>query len=342
MTNNFINLRYIVYSPLLWLCSACSFYNGPEVIFQDYQQRLENVLAQQINADANPLTFATFLPGTTQPEERQIKLNEFYQLPECGIKPLIAERNTSLGKLHSPSIRLHYEVKLHMALTRCVAITSGNEQMQVKQLREKKVEDLLAARKTLLNASSEIRQSINTMGVFLENDAKYRSSEVAWKQIANLLSSIQSRDVTITSWEQADLETQLKTLSEQKWLARTINTMALFNHYLPGITRDLITATRPITCHSLKEKTQVEYLRNIFQMFFIEQLQPMASQINDGYYGLYDTIRILYLAEDSPKQAQHYIKIDYVEAFQQFRKNLQAHVTFWQGLFATCAIQPTV
>ena len=56
------------------------------------------------------------LPGT----EFRIGLGRFLDLEVCGLRPLVAERNSALGRLESDGLRLVYEHALLSGLTRCL------------------------------------------------------------------------------------------------------------------------------------------------------------------------------------------------------------------------------
>ena len=103
---------------------------------QDYQQRMATVLKKDkpafIVSNLPPYPSLKTLEGGVN--ETSIKLTEFYQLQHCHLATLIAERNTSLGKLQLPSIRFHYEKQLIQGLQECIKQTNEPElkaQLQV-------------------------------------------------------------------------------------------------------------------------------------------------------------------------------------------------------------------
>ena len=57
--------------------------------------------------------------------DTKIKLFEFYDLKQCQLYTLIAERNTSLGKLQLPSRRYLYERKLIKPIKKPVIFITG-------------------------------------------------------------------------------------------------------------------------------------------------------------------------------------------------------------------------
>ena len=143
---------------------------------ETYAERLGNVL------NASPeLTFEGQVePGSTalarkndasltDKERETINLREFYNLPDCGIKPIIAERNTTLGKIQSPSQRYLYEVRLMRALKNCFASVSSqkdslitNENLtQLSEILALKQQDMSNAWTLFLRNSSELNTALS-------------------------------------------------------------------------------------------------------------------------------------------------------------------------------------
>lgn len=335
-TNNFIKCVALFSSVLI--TSSCGWQQSPNDIFSEYRERLTNVLGNDSIAPFGAFEFIKLPRYRENDNQQRIELKRFYQLPECGIKTIIAERNTSLGKLSSPSNRLHYEITLQQALAKCLAIVSSEESVNIKELQWKKLGTLKMAVSQLLNGSMDIRNSISSPGLFIDEEAAYGTSSVAWQDLLSqlqplLANNINDTDITRIDWQHSRLERNLRSLAEEKLVSRLINTFAVFNHHLPVVTAGLVETQRALQCHNPKTKQQIEYVGNISQLFFIKKLQPIVSKANDSYYKIMATLKALY-QQSGP--VNDYFERYLHQAFIELKANLQAHVAALQALREGC------
>lgn len=321
------------------LISGCS--KKPYLLetLEEYTQRLSNVLeaehqisfVHEVMRVTETKSESTTL-ATAQVSAR-IKLREFYNLPDCGVKPLIAERNTTMGKLQAPSQRYLYELRLVKALSHCLTImTDAEDQQKLQAILTTKQKDMDSSWRVFVNKSQEIARALTSNTSHLELSENHDFALLSWQQILNF-----SPDVAMNSRTDitGELEAHLKTIAEYKTPAKLVNDMRLVSTWLPKVTRFLETQTSGFTCVPRKEKQKVEYLKNVFHLFFIQEIQPLTSNMNKWYYKLEPVLESL----DHPKvqpQGQHGFK----QLKQDYDQNLKQHVMFWQTLFKRCNVSP--
>lgn len=267
----------------------------------------------------------------------KIKLNEFYNLPDCGIKPIIAERNTSLGKLQSPSQRYLYEVRLLSMLTQCRLNASPEQSANLHNIITQKQDMLLHAWRNLLLNSREIQAAIFNPAV--NTNVKF-SHDFAITQWQQLLEFAPAKVLQSQPSHFDDLESILKHINEDQTPTRIWNDMALLSHQLPQITTWLLTSTESLTCQKAADKTKVEYLRNVFNLFFIQKIQTQASKLSSWHYKLRPILIDLYVKPFIPVTMQHYINSYSESQFNQFKTAIRDHVALWQDLFNRCKMAP--
>lgn len=343
-TNNFINPRHWVLACLVSV-SSCSFQPTPEDTFDDFRERLNNITGGQWSQSAyvahfidNPQSKKESSPFSNK--QQTINLNEFHRLPECGLKPLIAERNTSLGKLQSPSLRLDYEIRLQKALEQCLEILPGTSHPQINEFKAKKMKVLATAVEAMVSNSVEIKTSVLSAGVYIGTDTAYRESDLAWQYLSERVEELSQPHPLLTNWQISETENHLKALAQQKLLARANNTMRLFIDRLPTITQAINNLSAQVNCEHPSQKQKVTYLRNVFRMYFIEQLQPIAGMVNDMYYRTNESISTIYQSEYSSNDLANYLDDAYFSAFPRFKSSILDHVTAWQTLFKQCDVNP--
>ncbi len=304
-------------------------------LLQDYQSRLGNILEvdskQRLFIVTKRVPFPAFSANVAT---TNIKLHEFYDLPGCGIKSLIAERNTSLGKLHTPSQRLLYDLRLLDMLDECLTATSAQEKEKLLNLIQVKQQDLEVSWNALIADSNDIENSIVNPTVYLEAGNSYRASVLAWRSLQNIKQDIARQKYHSQSIEQ--LEQELKLILDDALVARQRNTFSLIAQVLPEITAMLIKHAAPLTCNHPKQRQQIDYLRNVFDLFFVQQLQPLASSGNRLFYELQPVLQAIYKGTEPQLYA---VAVEQQQAaFDAYSSAMSEHIQFWQALFKRCNI----
>lgn len=106
--------------------------NATNALLNTYQQRLANVL-EITPADTPPLNLPTY------PDTRSLKqpvadirmgLLDAYELRQCGLFQLIAERNSVLGKVQDQTRQLRYELLFLKQLSHCLTVLNSTSELQ--------------------------------------------------------------------------------------------------------------------------------------------------------------------------------------------------------------------
>lgn len=100
---------------------ACSQPGDSELMLRQYQNDLASL--NQRNATPPPRANMPPMPRSTDMRTEiarvSIGLLDSMQLDKCRVGALVAQRNSALGKMQSPSARLRYELDSLLALTEC-------------------------------------------------------------------------------------------------------------------------------------------------------------------------------------------------------------------------------
>lgn len=306
---------------------------------QEYAQRLSNVLdaEHQILFDADPVIAQLSSPPSKSRQlnlqsDQKIKLRDFYNLPNCGIKPLIAERNTTMGKLQTPSQRYLYELRLTNVLNKCLAMAEPEDKDKLQAILILKQQDMQNAWRAFILTSKELQLATANKAVHFSQTENHDFAVLSWQQLAQY-----APDTTkyVGEKELGELESHLKTISDYKTPAKLFNDSFLLSVWLPQITDFLESQTNEFNCVSRKEKQKVEYLKNVFHLFFVEKIQPLTSNMNKWYYKLEPVLESLH---------HPLIQINSTDSFPEQKKHyddsLKQHVQFWQKLFKRCGVNP--
>ncbi|MDM7861118.1 DUF3080 family protein [Alteromonas sp. ASW11-36] len=340
MTTKFLQCRLNVVALLLvLLASGCSRHQELPDALYEYHQRLARVL----DVDALEVSFVYDKRFNNrqsmyqEPDTISINVREFFNLPDCSLSTIIAERNTALGKAHLPSQRFVYEVELLQGLQACIDVTrQGEVKDKLISLHRLKSNHLPINYSNLLATSDEVFLSLTQSPGFISGDASdgFHESISAWQYL---------RDIRATENSEIDsteLENHLKTLEQTRLLARQWRSQQILIQWLTASNVWLSSLLNDWQCDSLQQQQKATTLRNVFSLFFADKIQPIASQLNHYHYQLLPIIQSLI---DDPvitaswrEAARQHLTAEH----EEYRAAMMAHIKIWQTLFAQCNLAP--
>ncbi|WP_188503312.1 DUF3080 family protein [Lacimicrobium alkaliphilum] len=318
--------------PICLLLCSCSFQPDISDITTEYAQRLATVM----DSSAAELSHITPLPEL--PTENisadivEISLKDFYQLRNCRLYSLVAERNTALGKIQAASQRYLYEIKLLQEMQVCLNLIDDKTlREQIQQWQQQK-QSALQQQWQLVLQSDEIRYALSRNNGWIGT----RQTDQLGETRQSLQYLLNLRPETHEQRAPSALEKHLQQLQQARLMARVFRTARLLDSHLSSLTQWL--KARQIHCPDGNAPQQIQYLRNVFGLFFIEQIQPLASRLNDIYYQLMPKWQSLLQAHKGMDEWLHQRESE----FEQYRHSLTGHIKFWQTLFKQCNLSPPV
>ena len=343
----------------------------------DYAARLSRVLDTPLPDSFND-KITTPLPKLADSatlkhaiEGVNINLREFYALQDCELGTVVAERNTSLGKSQLPSQRLVYESKLLNVLNSCeAALTKENESNQrnaalaatIASWREQKTQDYSKTWANLVQGSQELRLALNTPERLfsVENNRDALSSVNALYYINSLsnkellLSDMYSSNTASSDTEteatnennsesiieSSELEQQLKIIRSARLPATLWHTQQTLTQNLSLLTDMLETELDAVSCPEGRASDKAKILRNVFYLFFIEEIQPVGSLVNQYHYKLAPLWEDWLAQPSLHEEFKRYIRQQSQDGFNQYSSAMKAHVNLWQGFLGRCNLSP--
>ena len=343
----------------------------------DYAARLSRVLDTPLPDSFND-KITTPLPKLADSatlkhtiEGVSINLREFYALQDCELGTVVAERNTSLGKSQLPSQRLVYESKLLNVLKSCeAALTKANESNQrnaalaatIASWREQKTQDYSKTWANLVQGSQELRLALNTPERLfsVENNKDALSSVNALYYINSLsnkellLSDMYSSNTASSDTEteatnennsesiieSSELEQQLKIIRSARLPATLWHTQQTLTQNLSLLTNMLETELDAVSCPEGRASDKAKILRNVFYLFFIEEIQPVGSLVNQYHYKLAPLWEDWLAQPSLHAEFKRYIRQQSQDGFNQYSSVMKAHVNLWQGFLGRCNLSP--
>ena len=343
----------------------------------DYAARLSRVLDTPLPDSFND-KITTPLPKLADSatlkhaiEGVNINLREFYALQYCELGTVVAERNTSLGKSQLPSQRLVYESKLLTVLKSCeAALTKENESNKrnaalaatIASWREQKTQNYSKTWANLVQGSQELRLALNTPERLfsVENNKDALSSVNALYYINSLsnkellLSDMYSSNTASSDTEteatnennsesiieSSELEQQLKIIRSARLPATLWHTQQTLTQNLSLLTDMLETELDAVSCPEGRASDKAKILRNVFYLFFIEEIQPVGSLVNQYHYKLAPLWEDWLAQPSLHEEFKRYIRQQSQDGFNQYSSVMKAHVNLWQGFLGRCNLSP--
>lgn len=369
--------RTVIISVGLFSLTGCFGGSTVKQSIDDYAARLSRVLDvplpdsfnNKITTPLPKLADSATLKHTI--EGVSINLREFYALQDCELGTVVAERNTSLGKSQLPSQRLVYESKLLNVLKSCeAALTKENESNQrnaalaatIASWREQKTQDYSKTWANLVQGSQELRLALNTPERLfsVENNRDALSSVNALYYINSLsnkellLSDMYSSNTASSDTEteatnennsesiieSRELEQQLKIIRSARLPATLWHTQQTLTQNLSLLTNMLETELDAVSCPEGRASDKAKILRNVFYLFFIEEIQPVGSLVNQYHYKLAPLWEDWLAQPSLHEEFKRYIRQQSQDGFNQYSSVMKAHVNLWQGFLGRCNLSP--
>jgi len=304
---------------------------------QEYQKRMANVLDVE-SPDRLTVSLSPYPPISDLNHnipDTSIKLFEFYQLKHCELYSIVAERNTTLGNLQLPSIRYIYERRLIKALEKCLTATDAPKlQQQINNWLQLKTQQLPMVWADLIQLSSEVKQGFSANFGLVEGNEQDGLTQS--KETLNYLLQVNQN----SQIDSAALEQHLQRLMNNPLPAKLWLSQLTLTEHLNRSTKWLLQHAEDLQCSGSGSANKMEYLTNVFQQFFIEKIQPIASQINHYQYQLGPIFENMSAHPQLSSPFKEYIQQFNQKGFDNYQTAMQQHIQFWQILFKRCNIKP--
>ncbi|WP_172806669.1 DUF3080 family protein [Endozoicomonas arenosclerae] len=332
------------------MLTGCGYRSTPEYQLEEYEERISTVTEQ-------PLPSATVsFPELPSLRKRQyplpdirLKALEALNLLECPkLTQLIAHRNNSLGKQMQPSQLLHYEKQLIVQLKDC----SGYLQQQDKkpELREKlqailqqKEKALPAAKWNMLLSNTELPGQFSGFQDLLplQGDNGRQGTLEALKYLNAYLKD----DRFSPPYDQQTLESHLQQLTASHYSGQLLAAATAITNTLNRVSVMLENSHN--ICPHGRRSVKIERLNNVFQLFYVDSIQPyLAKVISEGRDWRAVILPLLESLPPPPDKAM----TDYLLAitdsdsswsvWNQLDKAVMRHTRSWQKVLTECQMQP--
>jgi hypothetical protein len=302
-----------------------------------YSQRISRVLDSElppphpISVKPYPSTRHMIVPVT----QINMELSDFYSLQQCELGILISERNTVLGKIQQVSQRLIYENKLLSALEACqqkIASTEPQLAQQLHQWHQIKSQEYAQSWANMLQSAEEVKIALgqgNANASLLLMSVESIENFKFLNQLATPQPKLIGR-----------IETQLQQIREQRLPATLWLKQDYLTQHIDALNRLLEKQLPKVACANGKASQQATIIRNVFYLFFIEKIQPMASRLNELHYKMLPVYHFWLQHPLLSSQFKAFIRDHKETKFNDYQETMQHHILLWQTFFKRCHLSP--
>jgi len=309
---------------------------------QNYQEKLARVLDEDLPG-SEPETLPS-LPRARalrlEFSEESLNLLEFFQLMDCELHELIADHNSSLGRLATPSQELVYQLRFLDAAQSCISQITEDQPELAETLRlvtENKRQQLPGYIWQATLGGKEFR-SFWQPGY---ND--YIADELSEVDLA-----LSRLNHLVTRWingnyevDSKELETLLGTLRQGDG-GRLVAAWQQAASGLNGASAILeARLDRKPLCFPQMVTSKADIFRNVVMGDFIGQIQPVVAKMNRRYYSGFRIVEAMetILAAAEP-QAYRAWRLHRNNKLKEARAAVPAHVAALEPIMKQCGFLP--
>lgn len=325
----------ILVLPLLVAVSGCKDTVGTAEL-KDYQLRLNRVLA--LNAPApTPITSPAFPAKSAlqQPlPELRIDLLDAFATRSCGLDMLIAERNSSMGKVFTASKRLHYELRFLASLENCLQQRWQEPlQSQLVAIYQQKQQSIGIALDNMLQTDDTLRKRwlAANRGVTAGSATGFTESLGALQQLLDLKQAISRQDWYSAS--QIDPEQALAILYRSAFFSELQFSLRYANSWFAAVNPELFNIDPASLCPR-GQTEQLSILSKVFRKYFIGEVQAYLAELSRYQQQSWPLLLALY--QDSAMLPV--LTERYATQAEQLQQQLLQHVAWYQQLNQLCPI----
>lgn len=326
---------------LVWFY-GCSAKPSSEHLLLDYLARLERVLKieRPISEPLSPPRLPPKRELSVSIERPQVDFLDYWAYRRCGLAPIIAERNSILGKVMVPSENLLLDGKMILQLEFCRDLFQSEGEKQLVELTEdfltQKYQQFPLYYWNASVASPELRSFWSTTAAPLETkrDENFSDAISALYFLADLPNALSDK-----RWPKREqLQMQYRQLEQYKLGGRLLVSLSLSIAYIDMGNTILQQAkeTQSLCPHGLQPR-QIQYAKNIMREVYAGRIQSWFAKLNRYSIELINAHNTLIEKQDSYLTLKTADFSSAIEAlYDDFKHANQKHVRLWKELFESC------
>ncbi|MCU4676821.1 DUF3080 domain-containing protein [Catenovulum sp. 2E275] len=335
----------MVIKQLIILTSLCLCACGKTELeneWQKYPDRIANLTASEFTPVEPPNYYPVNQNQYRQAiEPIEINLIKALSIQDCQLQNFIGERNSSLGKVHSPSNRLIYEKKLLDALNFCSELTQSAEAALLTKIKTHKQNNWPKQVNNYLIEAEPVQAFYQQTHTLLENDTAGFNTSL---EFINALTPLITPDSTkpLTQPQFNRFENSVAQIYNRKFISQLFYTLEYTQNQLAQVNKMLTSQAQKQVCTDSFTPVEITYLHNVFIKYYAHILQPHLTKLNSISSQIAPKIDYLFAHSQIQRSpfGQRYLTNQPQSVYYSFNQSIQKHTQLWQQIFKQCGLMP--
>jgi len=347
--NHLFSLKQSIYTklPLNWLLAACCMVllgcsEQPSEANKTYLSRLSNTL-QAPEPHTKPLQqLALVKPVEALQPAIKIGITELAGISQCKLNVLISEHNNQLGKTATAASQLKYQIDFIQSAQNCLNTLDkqSNVHSKITAAKNQKQTQLTHYFNNVLYSEPELSSTWQLTGQELSTQpAGFSDTVEALKKLTTIKHQIETKKSMAINSD--DILSALEPLNRYKFdqqLIQAAREQISLNHTATQFVNSLVVED---ICPKGKNKQQAKIVSNIFNKYYLKQIQPYQAQLS----GYLETLQPLYMQlwfnqAVSSEAVNALLDPNSNNLLAQLKASAKEHVIWWQKFYKTCEISP--
>ncbi|WP_231612806.1 DUF3080 family protein [Pseudoalteromonas sp. NZS11_1] len=272
-----------------------------------------------------------------------LSIVELAGISQCKLNVLISEHNNQLGKTASAAGQLKYQINFIKSAQVCLNSLDKNSPSYTKILAAKNYKQihLMHFFNIMLFKEPELNRTWQlTSNELTTEPAGFSDTVYALKQLVLIKQQINAKEYSeINSDSIFSALEQLNKFQFNQALIQSARKQVVLNN---NATQFVKTLNFNTFCPQGKNNKNAKIISNVFQKFYLKEIQPYQAQLTGYLEALQPLYNELWFNESiSSPQINNLVKTGSTSNLLNLLKSsAKKHVVWWQGFYKTCEISP--
>ncbi|MCC5854939.1 MAG: DUF3080 family protein [Idiomarina sp.] len=334
-----IQLSYL-WVVVIIILTACS--RGPEAEFKTYQSRLASLVNETpASPEFPPMPLQPSTSVMRQPvAEVTIGLVDSMRFDRCRLGAIIAERNSSLGRVRNPAQVAYYELSLLPAIAECLNSELAEDERLARIMQEayeQKRADLPAIIHNFLTTDQVLRDSFRGGRRVLSADstdftASLNALNYLIRTFHHAIDDPLTAQLDLSQWHN-----HMRVLGQSDAFASHWRAQQRLIGWLAEWNRLLAQAPEAINCRANHTPIEANYMHNLMHERFAQNIQPHLARWNEQHRQLEEVLHPLQnLTLEEEWHRYLAALIGDKSHGNQVRNLTRQHAELWQAFLTSC------
>lgn len=316
---------------------------APSNVNATYIERLSNTVNANTTKPMPLKQLSLVTPLSIEESNLTLGIVELAGINQCKLSVLISEHNNQLGKTASAAGQLKYQINFIKSAQVCLNTLDKNSPIHKKILAAKnyKQTHLIYFFNAMLFKEPELNRTWQlTANELTSEPAGFSDTLHALKQLVLIKQQINAKEFDeINSDSIFNALEQLNKFRLNQALIQSARKQIVLNN---NATQFVKTLNLNTLCPQGKNNKNAKIISNIFQKFYLKQIQPYQAQLTGYLEALQPLYNELWFNESiSSPQINNLVKTDsHSNLLNLLKSSAKNHVIWWQGFYKTCEISP--